>query len=170
MRTGIIHTYVNGRNISNRKSATILNGCKVSYRVITDNDLWSQVWFDKKEDAEIYIKFYVENNIKKSIIIFHNFFIISTSLSVFSIELLGIFLAIVITITQIFAIKLSTGLDIFAKINTKIFLGLMFIFIISLYGIVFKILRIDPLRLKKQSSTYWLDIDKIKQSTIFKEY
>ena len=98
------------------------------------------------------------------------FFIISTSLSVFSIELLGIFLAIVITITQIFALKLSTGLDIFAKINTKIFLGLMFIFIISLYGIVFKILRIDPLRLKKQSSTYWLDVDKIKQSTIFKEY
>ena len=66
MRTGIIHTYVNGRNISNRKSVTILNGCKVSYRVITDNDLWSQVWFDKKEAAEIYIKFYVENNVKKS--------------------------------------------------------------------------------------------------------
>ena len=98
------------------------------------------------------------------------FFIISSSFGVFSLELLGIFLAVIITITQIFAIKLSKGLDIFAKINTKIFLGLMFIFVISIYGIFFKILKIDPLRLKKQSSTYWLDIDKIKQSTIFKEY
>ena len=98
------------------------------------------------------------------------FFIISSSLGVFSLELLGIFLVIIISITQIFAIKLSKGLDVFAKINTKIFLGLMFIFVISIYGIFFKILKIDPLRMKKQSSTYWLDIDKIKQSTVFKEY
>jgi len=98
------------------------------------------------------------------------FFIISSSLGLFSIELLGIFLVIVVGITQIFAIKLSSGLDIFAKINTKIFLGLMFIFVISIYGMVFKLLKIDPLRLKKQSSTYWLDTDKINQSTIFKEY
>ena len=33
-----------------------------------------------------------------------------------------------------------------------------------------KVLCIDLLRLKKQSSSYWLDIDKIKQSTIFKQY
>jgi hypothetical protein len=46
----------------------------------------------------------------------------------------------------------------------------MFIFVISIYGVVFKLLKIDPLRLKKQSSTYWLDTDKINQSTIFKEY
>ena len=66
MRTGKIHTYVNGRDISNRKGVTDISGCQVSYRVITDNDLWTQVWFTEKEDAETYIKFYVENNVKKS--------------------------------------------------------------------------------------------------------
>ena len=67
MRTGKIHTYVNGRNISNRKGVTIRKRTdKVSYRVVTDNDLWCQVWFTEKEDAETYIKFYVENNVKKS--------------------------------------------------------------------------------------------------------
>jgi hypothetical protein len=67
MRTGKIHTYVNGRDISNRKGVTIRKTTdKVSYRVVTDNDLWCQVWFTKKEDAETYIKFYVENNVKKS--------------------------------------------------------------------------------------------------------
>ena len=98
------------------------------------------------------------------------FFIITSTTGFFSLELLIFFVVTVLTITQVFTKKISRGLDIFAVINTKIFLGLMFIFIISLYGIVFKILRIDPLRLKKQSSTYWLDVDKIKQSTIFKEY
>ena len=44
------------------------------------------------------------------------------------------------------------------------------IFVISLYGIFFKILRIDLLRLRKQSSTYWLDLDDIKQSTVYKQY
>jgi hypothetical protein len=98
------------------------------------------------------------------------FIIITTGIGIFSFELLGIFLAITITITQIFSVKLSKGLDIFAVINTKIFLGILFIFLISLYGIFFKILRIDLLRLKKQSSSYWLDLDDIKQSTIFKQY
>jgi len=98
------------------------------------------------------------------------FIIITTGIGVFSFELLGIFLAITISITQIFSVKLSKGLDIFAIINTKIFLGILFIFVISLYGIFFKILRIDLLRLKKQSTSYWLDLDDMKQSTIFKQY
>ena len=98
------------------------------------------------------------------------FIIITTGIGVFSFELFGIFLAITIAITQIFSVKLSKGLDIFAVINTKIFLGILFIFLISLYGIFFKILRIDLLRLKKQSSSYWLDLDDIKQSTVFKQY
>ena len=98
------------------------------------------------------------------------FIIITIGFGVFSFELLGIFVAITITITQIFSVKLSKGLDIFAKINTKIFLGILFIFVISLYGIFFKILRVDLLRLKKQSSSYWLDLDDIKQSTTFKQY
>ena len=93
------------------------------------------------------------------------FIIITTGIGVFSFELFGIFLAIIITITQIFSVKLSKGLDIFAVINTKIFLGILFVFVISIYGIIFKILRIDVLRLKKQESSYWLNIDKIKQST-----
>ena len=98
------------------------------------------------------------------------FVIITVGIGVFSFELLGIFLAITITITQIFSVKLSKGLDIFAIINTKVFLGILFVFVISLYGIFFKVLRIDLLRLKKQSSSYWLDLDHIKQSTVFKQY
>ena len=98
------------------------------------------------------------------------FFIISSAVGLFSLDALAIFVAITISITQIFAFKLSKALDIFAIINTKIFLGILFVFMLSLYGIFFKVLRIDLLRLKKQSSSYWLDIDKIKQSTIFKQY
>ena len=98
------------------------------------------------------------------------FFIISSATSLFSIDAFAIFIAIMISITQIFAVKLSKALDIFAIINTKVFLGILFVFVISLYGIFFKVLRIDLLRLKKQSSSYWLDTDKIKQSTIFKQY
>ena len=98
------------------------------------------------------------------------FFIISSAVGLFSLDALAIFVAITISITQIFAFKLSKALDIFAIINTKIFLGILFVFMLSLYGIFFKVLRIDLLRLKKQSSSYWLDTDKIKQSTIFKQY
>ena len=98
------------------------------------------------------------------------FFIISSAISLFSLEAFAIFVGITIAITQIFAVKLSKALDIFALINTKIFLGILFVFVISLYGIFFKVLHIDLLRLKKQSSSYWLDTDKIKQSTIFKQY
>ena len=98
------------------------------------------------------------------------FAIITVGIGAFSFELLGIFAVITIAVTQIFSVKLSKGLDIFAKINTKIFLGILFIFVISLYGIFFKILRVDLLRLKKQSASYWLDLDDIKQSTTFKQY
>ena len=98
------------------------------------------------------------------------FFIISSAAGLFSFEAFAIFVAITIFITQIFAFKLSKALDIFALINTKMFLGILFVFVVSLYGIFFKVLHIDLLRLKKQPSSYWLDTDKIKQSTIFKQY
>ena len=98
------------------------------------------------------------------------FFIISSATGLFSIEAFVIFVAVTISITQIFALKLSKALDIFAIINTKIFLGILYVFVISLYGIIFKVLRIDLLRLKKQSSSYWFDTDKIKQSTLLKQY
>ena len=98
------------------------------------------------------------------------FFIITSVSGLFSIEALVIFLVLIITITQIFALKLSKALDIFAIINTKIFLGILYIFVVSLYGIFFRVLRIDLFRLKKQGTSYWLETDKIKQSTSVKQY
>ena len=77
---------------------------------------------------------------------------------------------ILAAVTQIFAVKLSRGLDIFAIINTKIFVGILFVLVVSTYGILFRFLRIDLLRLKKQNSTYWLEIDKVKQSTLRKQF
>ena len=98
------------------------------------------------------------------------FFIITSATGLFSFEALAVFVVAVLIITQIFAAKLSKGLGIFALINTKIFLGILFVFVISLYGIFFKVLVIDLLRLKTQKSSYWLEIDNIKQSTATKQY
>jgi hypothetical protein len=98
------------------------------------------------------------------------FFIISNAIGIFSIELMASFVAIIIIVTQIFAVKLSKLLDIFAIFNTKIFLGILFVIIISLYGILFRVLRIDLLRLQKQQETYWLDIEQLKVYRIFKQY
>ena len=98
------------------------------------------------------------------------FFIITSVSGIFSFEILLIFIASVFTITQIFSSKITKGLDIFAIINTKIFLGALFIFVISIYGIFFRILRIDLLRLKKQNHTYWLDMEHDTTDTISKQY
>ena len=98
------------------------------------------------------------------------FFIITSSTGVFSIEVLMLFVISILIVTQIFAKKISKGLDIFAKINTKIFLGLLFVSVISIYGILFKLLRIDLLRLKKQSGTYWLDVESTSPNRIRKQY
>jgi hypothetical protein len=98
------------------------------------------------------------------------FFIITSSTGIFSIEILIIFVAMVLSITQIFTKKLSKGLDIFAIINTKIFLGILFGTLISIYGLFFRLLRIDLLRLKKQDGTYWLDVEQTKPHRIRKQY
>ena len=98
------------------------------------------------------------------------FFIITSSTGIFSIEIMIIFVVTVLSITQIFAKKISKGLDIFAIINTKIFLGILFSTVISIYGILFRLLRIDLLRLKKQDGTYWLDMDQTKPHRIRKQY
>jgi len=98
------------------------------------------------------------------------FFIITSSTGIFSIEILIIFVAIALSVTQIFTKKLSKGLDIFAIINTKIFLGILFGTIISIYGILFRLLKIDLLRLKKQDGTYWLDVEQTKHHRIRKQY
>ena len=97
-------------------------------------------------------------------------FIISSSVGIFSIEILIVFIASILTITQIFSKKISKGLDIFAIINTKIFLGILFGTVISIYGILFRLLRIDLLRLKKQNNSYWLDVEQTKSDRIGKQY
>ena len=98
------------------------------------------------------------------------FFIITSSLGLFSLEFLVVFTGSVLIITQIFAKKISKGLDIIATINTKIFLGILFGTVISIYGILFRLLRIDLLRLKKQDGTYWLDVEQTKPQRIRKQY
>ena len=98
------------------------------------------------------------------------FFIITSSVNVFSIELLFLFFVPILIVTQIFTKKISKGLDLIAKINTKIFLGILFCFIISIYGILFKLLQIDLLRLKKLEKSYWLDVEQTDFSRIRKQY
>ncbi len=98
------------------------------------------------------------------------FFIISTGVGMFSLEYLILFVAVTITVTQIFAKKISKGLNIFAIVNTKIFLGMLFVFLIAIYGILFRLLRIDLLRLKKQNTSYWLNIEQLNLDRLKKQY
>ncbi|MDC0884118.1 hypothetical protein PL987_03405 [Nitrosopumilus sp.] len=98
------------------------------------------------------------------------FFIITSTMSFFSIESFLVFILVVLALTQIFAKKISKILDIFAIINTKIFLGILFILVISIYGVLFRLLQIDLLRLKKQNDSYWLSIEKTKFDRIRKQY
>jgi len=98
------------------------------------------------------------------------FFIITSIIGVFTLEYFTIFIAIVFPLMQFISIKVSSALDIFAIYNTKFFLGILFVFVISLYGIFFRILRIDLLRLKKRDDTYWLEMEQLKPSRILKEY
>lgn len=98
------------------------------------------------------------------------FFIITSPLGYFTIEIFLIFIASVLITTQVFAAKISKGLDIFAEINTKIFLGILFGAVISVYGILFRFLRIDLLRLKKQENSYWLDMEDTDPYRIRKQY
>jgi len=98
------------------------------------------------------------------------FFIISSSTGFFSLEIMAVFVISLLSITQIFSQKISKGLDIFAIFNTKIFLGTLFVVLISIYGILFKLIKIDLLRLKKQKETYWLDIEIGEPERIRKQY
>ena len=98
------------------------------------------------------------------------FFIITQSTGMFSVEILIIFVISILSITQIFVKKISKGLDIFAIINTKIFLGILFCAVISVYGILFRFLQIDLLRLKRHDNTYWLDVEQTKDHRIRKQY
>ena len=73
------------------------------------------------------------------------FLIITFSLNIFHLEYFAIFVISILIITQIFSVKLSKGLDVFAIFNTKVFLGLFFLSLVSIYGIVFRFLKVDLL-------------------------
>ena len=98
------------------------------------------------------------------------FFIITSMFGVFTLEYLAIFIAIVFPLMQFLSIKVSSALDTFAIYNTKFFLGILFVFVISLYGIFFRILRIDLLRTKKQDGSYWQEMEQLKPARYLKEY
>lgn len=84
------------------------------------------------------------------------FFVVTSAIGVFSFYLLILFVIPVFAVTQIFSKKLERILDYIAIINTRIFLGLLFVFVISVYGIIFKVLRIDLLR--NNESPAWLSV------------
>ena len=98
------------------------------------------------------------------------FFIISSITGMFSIEAMLLFILAIVIVSQIFAIKLSKALDVFAIINTKIFLGILFIFVFSIYGVIFRLLKIDLLQFKTQRDTYWSDTNDFKSRKILKQY
>ena len=98
------------------------------------------------------------------------FFIISTALGFFSIEIFVIFVVSVFGVFQLLALKVSKVLDIFSNYTTKFFLGALFVSLISIYGIFFKVLRIDLLRLRKQKDTYWIEFEESQVNSDFKQY
>ncbi len=98
------------------------------------------------------------------------FFIITSIFGVFTLELFVIFVAIVFPLMQVLSKKVSSVLDVFAIYNTKFFLGILFVFVVSLYGIFFRILRIDLLRTKKHNGSYWQEIEQLKPDRNLKEY
>ena len=98
------------------------------------------------------------------------FTIIIFALGVFSIQAFVIFVILVFVLMQFLALKVSKALDVFAIYNTKFFLGILFVTVISVYGLLFRLLRIDLLRLKRQKKTYWLQPEKSQTSRIYKEY
>lgn len=97
------------------------------------------------------------------------FFVISSAVKLFSIEIFTIFVVAVFLLTQIFALKLAKALDSFSLFNTKLFLGILFVTVISTYGILFRLLRIDLLRLRKQQQSYWLTTELLKEH-LLKQY
>jgi len=98
------------------------------------------------------------------------FFILTSIFGVFTLEYFAIFIVIVFPLMQFLSVKVSTALDVFAIYNTKFFLGILFVFVISLYGILFRVLRIDLLRTKKQNGSYWHEMEQLKPSRTLKEY
>ena len=89
------------------------------------------------------------------------FFIITSATDTFTWEIFAIFVIVLLMATQILAQKITRVLEVFAAINTKVFLGIAFIFVFSVYGLCCRLLRIDLLRLKQDpgQATYWLPME-----------
>ena len=89
------------------------------------------------------------------------FFIITSATGTFAWEIFAIFVAALLVATQVLAQKLAKALEAFAAINTKVFLGIIFVFVLSTYGLCCRLLRVDLLRLKQNpgQSTYWLPME-----------
>lgn len=98
------------------------------------------------------------------------FFVITHAIGVFSLESFALFVVTIVVVTQALSAKVARVLDYVAIFNTKLFLGILFVFVISCYGIFFKILKIDLLRLKTSEKSYWLDVERLNESRIFKQY
>ena len=99
------------------------------------------------------------------------FFILTSATDVFAWQFFAVFVAVVMAITQILARRLAKALEIFAMVNTKVFLGILFVFVISLYGVLFRILRIDLLRIRNSNeTTYWLPMENRPMQENLKQY
>lgn len=98
------------------------------------------------------------------------FFIITSVTGIFSLEIFVIFIVSIFILMQILSFKVSKVLDYFAIFNTKLFLGILFVGVVSIYGILFRILKIDLLRLKKNPDSYWLNIEQLSEERILKQY
>jgi len=98
------------------------------------------------------------------------FFIITSILGVFKLEYFAIFIAVVFPLMQFLSIKVSSAVNTFAIYSTKFFIGIVFVFVISVYGLCFRVLRIDLLRTKRRKDSYWMDMEQLKPSRILKEY
>ena len=85
------------------------------------------------------------------------FWILSSSAGVFAPEYLLAFAAAALATTQLLASRVERALDAVAVVNTAVFLGLLFATLISLYGLLFRALRVDLLRTARRDS-YWLPL------------
>ena len=90
------------------------------------------------------------------------FFMGTSAAGWFTVEALAAFACALLAVTQIFSRKLAAGLEIFAVLNTKFVLGAVFVLLISVYGIFFRVLMIDLLYIKWRDTaapTYWEPTD-----------
>lgn len=85
------------------------------------------------------------------------FWILSSSAGMFEFAYLLAFVAAVLAVTQLLASRVVRALDALAVANTAVFLGLLFATLISLYGLLFRALRVDLLRTAERDS-YWLPL------------